>query len=93
MAIHRGSLDWFRQRMLDELEFNNHKNGWHHLSTKTLTDGIDKQWFPLLDAIKTNDTESIISRCANLANFAMMVADNAHRKQKSLTPAAPEKGE
>lgn len=77
MTIHKGSLDWFQKQMKEKLEFNNYKTGWHHLYVGTLRNLLKSQWNGLNEALRNDDSEEIVSKCANIANYAMMIADNS----------------
>ena len=68
----------FSVEMEKQLDANMHKGGWDREHHQDLTGGILYNFEKLRsELIKLNsDEREITKRCANIANFAMMVADN-----------------
>jgi NTP pyrophosphatase (non-canonical NTP hydrolase) len=73
----RNSVKWFSEQMEFELANNDRKSGWRNMS-------VDALYARLLDEVcelqselsfPTRDDSAIISECADVANFAMMIAD------------------
>lgn len=72
----------FLSDMAERLEANDHKTGWDHMSLTQLLQRLRQETGELERAIaKTDavhvDNGSIIKEAADVANFAMMIADNA----------------
>ncbi len=66
----------FAEEMEKQLKANEHKGHWDDCKEDFLYDELDKN-FQILDfALANNDMPEILRRCANIANFAMMLADN-----------------
>ncbi len=85
-----------------ELQANDHKGGWKNCWMEDLLERIPEEYQELLEAVKSGNLESIISEAADVANFAMMVADIAYRyglqsreavEHKMQRTACPECGE
>ena len=86
----------FAEQMELKLRENDHKGGWNDCHIYWLVQRIGDEQKELIDAVlfKTDDVHAIIRECADVANFAMMVADVVHRYgvQNSVpTPLAPDK--
>lgn len=81
----RPVLDWFSMNMEEILRQNDFKGGWKERSIKSLIDSASEcvASIRLLHRMHNrggSDTEAIqrfIRKCINLANYAMMIADNA----------------
>ena len=81
---YKEDLDWFVGEMVKKLDENNHKGSWKD-------EPIDSLFLNLLnevdelsievkqpDCYKNNQIyENIIKECADVANFAMMIAERA----------------
>lgn len=84
----RESLERFVQAMDRELAANDHKPGWQRDKTLDLLERLREEVDELEDAIVTglmadeqscsNDLD-VEKEAADVANFAMMIADNARR--------------
>ena len=96
MAIKlRPEVRRFAEQMELKLRENDHKGGWLDEHIYWLIQRIGDEHKELIEAVlfKTDDVHAIIKECADVANFAMMVADVVHRYgvQNSVpTPFAPE---
>jgi NTP pyrophosphatase (non-canonical NTP hydrolase) len=67
----------FAKVMDNELDENDHKTGWLGLSPQWLINRIRQETAELENAIKHKKSKSVIlSECADVANFAMMIFDN-----------------
>ena len=72
---------WFSEIMLGKLQVNKCKGmTWRNESAENLFKRMVEEGGELYDEIKKRDKEAIIKECADVANFAMMIADNARRK-------------
>lgn len=76
---------WFASEMENKLDQNRHKTGWQHEDVKTLSTRLYEEYMELEELIwGSRDTpataEEIISEAADVANFAMMIADVAATK-------------
>jgi NTP pyrophosphatase (non-canonical NTP hydrolase) len=97
MAIKlRPEVRRFAEQMELKLRENDHKGGWQDEHIYWLIQRIGDEHKELIEAVlfKTDDVHAIIKECADVANFAMMVADVVHRYgvQNSVpTPFAPDK--
>ncbi|GIQ61511.1 hypothetical protein PACILC2_00790 [Paenibacillus cisolokensis] len=88
----RSEVQWFAEQMEENLRENDHKGGWENESIYWLFSRLKEESTELLRAVDLvrdlhDDPKKIISEAADVANFAMMIADNARRIN------APEKEE
>lgn len=67
----------FTVHMKHKLLMTRHREHWSTLDTDTLFDRLREELEELRMAIVHDDRKSIISEAADVANFAMMIADNA----------------
>ena len=67
----------FAEVMELKLLENSHKQGWGQLSPKWLLNRLRQETRELEGALKTGTPELIAREAADVANFAMMIADNA----------------
>lgn len=76
----RPEVQRFAEEMERQLQANEHKGGWEDCTQEFLLSELNKNKVRLLEAIYGHNPirreEKILRRCANIANFAMMVADN-----------------
>ena len=73
-------LGWFAGQMAKKLRENDHKGSWEGLGNDHLTHRLHQEFVELTEAIAKGTPEQIISEAADVANFALMIADNANRK-------------
>lgn len=74
----RESVQWFAEQMEARLKANDHKGGWERDLLSRLFDRLCEEAVELEQAIEGNATVDQIAReAADVANFAMMIADNA----------------
>lgn len=67
----------FAQWMEKKLQENDHKGGWETMETDWLIGRIDEELCELRRKVKEEAPNRHIAReCADIANFAMMIADN-----------------
>jgi hypothetical protein len=79
----REPVRWFAGEMEKKLKANDHKGGWSSLWFDDLWELLGQELDELENAIAESDAddpvtnEELISECADIANFAMMIADNS----------------
>ena len=68
----------FARDMESQLKVNDHKRGWDHTSESYLLGKIQYNLSTLDGKLSKDDRDKheITIRCANIANYAMMIADN-----------------
>lgn len=71
----REQVKWFADQMELKLKENDHKGDWDGCSIDYLIQRLYEEFTELFAIIHTNDKELIISECADVSNFAMMIAD------------------
>jgi phosphoribosyl-ATP pyrophosphohydrolase len=77
----RAVVKWFAEQMHRKLTENRHKKfSWRKESGHSLFRKLRKECVELEEAMERRDKDDIIKECADVANFAMMIADNAKRK-------------
>lgn len=64
----------FSKQMENKLKKNDYKGGWSNLSAEYLLMLLKKEVSELEAAIQSQSDTDIISECADVANFAMMIA-------------------
>lgn len=72
-------LSWFQYQMAQKLERNRHKGSWRNQSLRWLRNRLNIELKELDRALakrKQLISHDIISECADVANFAMMIADS-----------------
>ena len=77
----------FAERMQSKLDKNIDKRGWEHCSDAYLLDRVLEEFHELKQAVVTGNVEEIKNEAADLANFAMMVFDNAGKEKMSRREA------
>lgn len=71
----------FAAVMLKNLKENSYKTGWKDCSFKHLLCRIREEVDEIQDGLLEGlSAEEIVSECADVANFAMMIADNVTRR-------------
>jgi hypothetical protein len=81
----RESVQWFATVMEVVLRKNDHKGGWENEPFQYFIDRMRDELSEIEGAIANlrpsdGDLIDLVNECADLANFAMMLAENAHRK-------------
>jgi NTP pyrophosphatase (non-canonical NTP hydrolase) len=71
------ALHAFQRIMFDKLKANRHKGGWKNASKRELFERLRAELTELQDEMLhgTPDPDAIAKECADVANFAMMIAD------------------
>jgi hypothetical protein len=69
----------FSVDMLKKLNENNHKDHWCSCSFEHLTHRLFDEILEMHIAIEWQSYEEAIRECADVANFAAMIADNCRR--------------
>ena len=79
-------VKWFAERMENKLMQNEHKNGWRNMSIEDLYARMLDEVSGLQSEINfpDQDKDAIIKECANVANFALMIADVVQKKSEGL---------
>ena len=75
MSKYKNQLKWFVGVMDKKLSENIEKEPWDKLSIRTLLCLLDGERGELREAINSGTNNDIILECADVANFAMMIAD------------------
>lgn len=81
----RNSVRWFSERMEAKLAKNDHKGGWKNCELQYLSMRLTQERKELYGALEnrakgsffgtSHDDNEIIDECADMANFALMIAD------------------
>ncbi|MGG4288345.1 hypothetical protein ABEW81_11165 [Priestia megaterium] len=75
----RRQVKWFADQMEEKLRENDHKGGWEDCDYGYLIPRLGEEVNELVQAIVSGQTVSIVKEAADVANFAMMIADKAKR--------------
>lgn len=93
----RKSVAWFAQEMEAKLRENDHKEGWlgcrfsalfkclRNESDELLVKAHPLQLDTMSEKLTQEDACELIRECADIANFAMMIADNIKMKTEKKT--------
>jgi NTP pyrophosphatase (non-canonical NTP hydrolase) len=77
----REEVQWFATRMEQELRENDHKGGWQNDNWRDLLARLHEEMHELWHVCNYGANADIIAEeAADIANFAMMIADNARRR-------------
>ena len=76
----RGEVRWFAAEMERKLRLNDRRGGWAESHQDWLLDRLRAEARELDGALQSGGTYKIIDEAADVANFAMMIADNARRR-------------
>ena len=71
------AVNLFACDMKNKLAKNRHKEHWGNYDYRYMLDRIEEELTELYQAVLDGNPEDIIQECADVANFAMMIADNA----------------
>jgi len=85
----RKEVLWFAREMEKRLCQNDHKGGWRSMSFHWLIERIEGEASELKEAVERGTAFDIIHEAADVANFAMMIADIAAAKHAALAPTEP----
>jgi len=77
MADLRPAVRQFAERMEERLVANDHKGGWKGCSDRYLLSKLTEEYVELFRAVEHESAERVAKEAADLANIAMMLADNA----------------
>ena len=66
--------------MKSKIDRDKHKGSWENIAIADLFDMLKVEVKELENALKSEPKENIIKECADVANFAMMIAGNTGRK-------------
>lgn len=74
----RKAVRQFSYDMEEQLLINDHKRGWEKEHHEYLNRELERNHLSLINSLllENQDKQEITKRCANIANFAMMIADN-----------------
>ena len=78
-------VQWFANEMQRELNANQHKNGWETLSYRWMLNRLRQEIGELERAVEMR--KDVVSEAADVANFAMMIADNFLCKKENSEDA------
>lgn len=81
-SIDRKAVFDFAEKMVLKLEKNRHKQHWSVCDTIYLFDRLLQEVAELKEALERNSVENMVSECCDVANFAMMLADNLTKRKK-----------
>jgi NTP pyrophosphatase (non-canonical NTP hydrolase) len=76
----RPPLAWFANEMERQLEENDYKRGWKNCTQRFLLKRLNQEVRELMKAIKQGKPY-VVEEAADVANFAMMIADNFYDRQ------------
>jgi hypothetical protein len=71
----REEVRWFARQMEKVLRENDHKGGWNKQPTLSLVSKLLFEVAELADAIENGDDDDVVKECVDIANYAMMIAD------------------
>lgn len=82
----RQVLEWFAEEMEKKLQENDHKVHWSEVDGDYLISRMEQEMVELMKAIidvrfGSGDPKEVIYEAADVANFAMMIADNMRKDQ------------
>ena len=90
----RPEVVWFADAMERKLRENDHKRHWTGMGMQYLSMRLTQERKELYAAIASGDPTLVLDEAADIANFAMMVADVARRSTVPhgvrVTPETPE---
>jgi NTP pyrophosphatase (non-canonical NTP hydrolase) len=82
----RAEVAWFADQMELKLKENDHKVHWSECSLDFLIHRLYQEADELWNAIRDRKPSiEIIRECADVANFAMMIADNVRKLEPDLS--------
>lgn len=92
----RKPLKWFAQQCEEVLRQNDHKIGWSHKSTTALIGRLynkvrEVEQEDIVSNLQGYNREHVVRACCDVANYAMMIADNVHsddNMQKTIDGAS-----
>lgn len=67
--------------MSEKLQENVHKGGWEHDSVASLLTRLFEEAYEICESVRVGmPARSVYRECADVANFAMMIAENYERQ-------------
>ena len=82
-VIPRREVAWFACQMEQQLVLNDHKGGWTDCGTEWLLTRLLEEARELSVALTScSPLERVVKEAADVANFAMMIADVTRMEQK-----------
>ena len=79
MTETREEVKWFAEQMERVLQRNDYKGGWHNCSDEELFMHLLDEVRELYGNITCIEGNAPIDECVDIANLAMMIADNRRR--------------
>lgn len=76
MLTMRKEVKWFAEQMESKLKENDYKGGWKNDDKEELTQLLLSE---VAELMNTSNRKNIINESIDVANFAMMIADNARK--------------
>ncbi|KHF33430.1 hypothetical protein [Paenibacillus sp. USDA918EY] len=76
--IPRPEVAEFSKQMEKQLQANEHKGGWENYTNQFLRNELEKNFRKLM---RCSSHDEYRRRCANIANFAMMLSENDIREE------------
>jgi hypothetical protein len=77
------SVDEFAAHMMTKLRANKHKAHWSTVDDWWLVARMELEMEELREALSIGNKSAIIKECADVANFAMMIADNQTNQKEN----------
>lgn len=74
------SVQWFAEQMENKLNKNSHKGSWDNCELQYLSMRLTQERQELRRAIARGNSDEIIAECADIGNFAMMIAEYFKKK-------------
>lgn len=81
-AQEREAVQWFSGQMLQKLRENQHKGDWQSMTVIELYAELYGEFTELMEALKKHEPEEIVRECADVANYAMFIADKIRKKEE-----------
>ena len=76
----RPEVDKFSQAMEEKLRENDYRGGWQHCDIDYLFMRMAEERQELRRAVRGKDPVKVLREAADIANFALMIADNFTRE-------------
>ena len=80
----RESVKWFTEQMERKLQEHDDRNGWDNCQIgwlmKRIREELEEVRVAWVEARLGSEWQSVIDEAADVANFAMMIADNARQE-------------
>jgi hypothetical protein len=79
-VVLREEVAWFARKMEVQLRRHEYKGGWDDSTSEYLLDRLVQEAEELREAIRSKKSERVTAEAADVANFAMMLADVFNRR-------------